>query len=79
MKTQYNVVWYWKGGTESGEWRHAWPGADIRETVRNLERSGYVAVTGTTAGGPPDGPPAPERIRDVLRANVDHLYRALTA
>ena len=74
----YDCVWFWVGGEQKGAWRQALPGADIRETVRNIERSGYVAVTGKRSIGAPEGPPSPDRIRAVLRANVERLYHEVT-
>lgn len=66
MTQRYDVVWYWTGGTERGQWREAEPGDDIRETVRRIERMGSVAVTGKRSIGRPEGAPSADRIRAVL-------------
>ena len=55
---QYNTVYYWVGGSQSGQWRatNISPG-EIESTIERLERMGYYAVPGNTNIGPPEGPP----------------------
>jgi hypothetical protein len=57
MKTNYDVVYWWRGGAEVGEWCEALPGADIDATVQEIERGGRVAVKGRRSIGPPEGAP----------------------
>ena len=68
----YDVVYYWTGGAERGEWREVdvhGAGGDLgsmgscwvpnaRELVARLERMGYVAVPGRRSIGAPEGPPS---------------------
>jgi hypothetical protein len=73
MATKWDVVWYWVGGEEVGEWREAFPGADIDETVRGIERGGRVAVKGLLSIGAPEGAPSPDALRSVLNPRVPYI------
>lgn len=48
----YDCVWWWRGGTENGEWMRA--DAGTRDDIR---RMGYAAFDGSIDVGPPDAPP----------------------
>lgn len=56
-KAAGDVVYWWRGGAEVGEWCEALPGVDIDATVREIERGGRVAVKGRRSIGPPEGSP----------------------
>lgn len=71
---KYDVVWWWRGGREHGEWCEALPGADIAETIQRIERAGYVAVRGSRLVGPPEG--APVVAYDALWASISRGGRA---
>ena len=71
-----DVVYYWAGGTSPG-WRVAHSGSDAGSaTIAYLTQQGYVAVRGSTAIGPPEGPPSIARLRAVLWANRDRAFMA---
>jgi len=60
---EMDVVWFWRGGSEVGQW-HA---ADFAEgRVAELERMGFVALTGKRSIGAPEGPPSADRLAAVL-------------
>ena len=58
----YDVVWYWSGGTEgcwSAVYPHLWPKYHTVEAlVAKIEKQGYTARRGALSIGPPEGPPA---------------------
>ena len=54
---KYDVVWYWVGGTEAGEWRECVPDEGLEADRERLKRMGYVAYLGRRSIGPPEGPP----------------------
>ncbi len=63
----YDVVWFWTGGREEGEWRPSTVRAkdpkhptrkEIHEHRAALDRAGYVNHSGSTRIGPPEGPPS---------------------
>lgn len=62
-----DVVWYWYGGTEAGEWRAAnlYLSKSLEELVAKIERQGRVAIPGFRRHGAPEGPPSRERFRAV--------------
>ena len=55
----YDVIYYWTGGREEGEWRAAIHQSEGMpdESIRRIERMGYVAHRGQRSIGPPEGPP----------------------
>lgn len=57
MRTKYDVIYWWQGGTEQGKWREALPGKDAQATVSKIKQMGYYAVKGLRSIGPPEGPP----------------------
>ena len=59
---KYDCTYWWKGGTERGEWVQADAGKRAE-----LNRMGYVAADGKTSIGAPDGPPSLADIQSVLR------------
>ena len=53
-----DVVYWWSGGRSEGRWCQADSGSDAASaTIAYLNRMGYVAVRGSSAIGPPEGPP----------------------
>jgi hypothetical protein len=66
MAIKYDVVWYWVGGTQHGQWNPAFPDEGIEEGVRVIERMGYVAHAGRRAIGPPEGAPPKAELDRVL-------------
>lgn len=66
-----DVVYYWKGGVEMGEWHEALPGVwperkSADELVQDLTRAGFVAHRGNRNVGPPEGPPSADEILTAL-------------
>ena len=66
----FDTVYYWVGGREVGEWKptsyrviHAPDVPSLAFVIEKLERAGYVAVRGSTAIGPPEGPPLNSRFK----------------
>jgi hypothetical protein len=53
-------VYYWTGGTERGRWNEVWDlsGKSAEVVADEVRRQGYIAVTGRSTIGPPEGPPA---------------------
>lgn len=62
---KHDVVWYWVGGTERGNWNRADKG-----TAKSLRRMGYVAFEGSLSEGPPKQPPKAKEINAVLTAGL---------
>lgn len=65
MGTRYDVVYYWAGGSQNGEWREAQPGVwperlTMEQLLANLIRAGFVAHRGLRSIGAPEGPPSRE-------------------
>lgn len=56
-KPTYDVVYYWTGGSEAGQWNAASPEGDADEQVRAIRRQGYFALKGRRSIGPPDDAP----------------------
>ena len=56
MTKQYNVVYYWNGGTTYGRWLAAYS-PKLFDLIVQIERRGRVAYPGNMSIGPPDGPP----------------------
>jgi hypothetical protein len=59
MSAYYDVLFYYTGGTERGEWREclATP-AEFPRIEEELRRAGYVSRRGRRSIGAPEGPPA---------------------
>lgn len=60
-----DVVWWWRGGREAGEWLPAETRGDADAVALEIERGGRVCVKGLRDIGPPEGPPSEERFREV--------------
>lgn len=63
-----DTVWYWNGGSESGQWRRTYGNTSelgLRETFHKLRCAGYVAHIGSTTIGPPEGPPSADQFAEV--------------
>ena len=77
-KTQYNVVWYWSGGRESGYWTGARPHTITSEAVdvlvSEIERGGRVAIRGTRSIGAPEGRPAEARFEAIGMGKKSRFY-----
>lgn len=63
----YDVVYFWLGGRERGEWKAASPNAQdsVGDMVNTLNLMGYVAHRGFLSVGPPEGPPEDAEFRKV--------------
>ena len=55
--TKFDTVYYWIGGTERGEWRECPTSDSVEDTLRDIERMGYVGVRGKRSIGAPEGAP----------------------
>ncbi len=70
--TTYDVIYYWTGGREVGEWNATLsvghdshyidgsltnPTRNIDDLISKIRRQGYVAHRGLRSIGPPEGPP----------------------
>lgn len=64
-----DCIYAWLGNAGSGEWL-MFPLVD--KTAKQLEvrlrRNGFVAHSGSTKIGPPEGPPSNDEINEVLNA-----------
>ena len=65
----YDVVWYWSGGTERGGWHPAWPsmGETLHALQAEIRKGGRVALLGKRSIGPPDDGPSEGELEEVLR------------
>lgn len=59
-RLSYDVVYYWTGGTERGQWNEAQYG-----TRDELRKMGYVAHNGIRSIGAPEGPPSIEDFKSL--------------
>lgn len=55
-------VYYWVGGSEQGEWREVRVRANAELKRQEIQRMGYVAHTGNSRIGAPEGPPTQEEL-----------------
>jgi hypothetical protein len=69
----FDVVYYWTGGTVAGRWATALltgppygTAATLDELRGEIRRGGRVAHKGSTAIGPPEGPPSEAELAAVL-------------
>lgn len=60
-----DVVFYWSGGREQGEWRPATiaVGKTAEDVRRELNRAGFVAHPGFRSIGAPEGAPEDAEFR----------------
>ena len=57
-RVNYDRVYWWQGGTESGRWNEVVVNSASRDqTIAGIEGQGYVALPGASTIGPPEGPP----------------------
>lgn len=65
----YDVVYWWRGGSEYGSWlpAYALPGPDgLKAQAREIERMGYVTRLGKRSIGPPETPPSLQEIQEAI-------------
>lgn len=64
--TSINVIWFWRGGREVGEWKPSNRGAGtVGADLTRLNRAGYVAIAGNYNMGAPEGPPSDAKFRAI--------------
>jgi hypothetical protein len=66
MKNNFDVVWWWRGGSEVGEWLPAL-GTDLDQVRSEIRRGGRVAHLGSRSVGAPEGAPTAEEFRRLER------------
>ncbi len=56
---KYDILYFYKGGTESGEWYPACVlPSEFKEAEKRLHLAGYFTRRGKRSIGAPEGPPA---------------------
>ena len=66
--TRWDVVWWWRGGSERGEWIAADATPETADAVASeIRRMGYFAVKGLRSIGAPEGSPREENARALAR------------